>query len=300
MYLEFENLTGIKVNVKKDKDDKLIALLQAEDSLSKADLLFTADAGRLCYAKKLNLLQPITSDSLSSNIPTYLRDSEGYWFGITKRARVIVHSKNVSVDSLPSNYLNLSDSTWYGKVVSRSSSNIYNQSLMASIINNCGDSVSREFIQGYVRNLASVPVGNDRDQVKKIASGQGQMALVNTYYIGKMINGNDVMQQKAVKQVRVYFPNQNSTGTHVNVSGGGVTKFAKNKSNAIKLLEFLISKSAQEKFVRANFEYPIRKNVELHPTLKEWGEFREDTMSLSKLGDLNGEALKIMLKNGWK
>lgn len=299
IYKEFEEVTGIRVNVKRGKDDQLIALLQSEDSLTQGDLLLTADVGRLAYAKQLGLYQVIQSDTLEKIVPSHLQDIDQQWFALTKRARIMVVDTAFS-GRMPLRYRDVADSVYKGELLSRSSSNIYNQSLVASLIAHHGENEVREILQGWVLNFADNPSGNDRDQVKKIASGKGEIAFVNTYYLGKMATSKDEMEQNAMKAVHVFFPNQNEYGSHINISGGGVLKHAKHPNNARRLLEFLVSIHAQEQFAHANFEYPVRQGVGVHEVLESWGSFKEDTLQLSTIGDLNQQAKKLMKEAGWK
>lgn len=300
LYEEFTKSTGIKVNVVEGNSDELIERLAREGKDSKADILITADAGRLHRAKEQNLLQSVSSTVLSKNIPENLRDKENYWHGLTTRARVIVYSKDRVKPSELSTYEDLTSAKWKGKVLTRSSTAVYNQSLLASFIEINGEEEAKKWAEGIVKNMARTPKGNDRDQAKAIASGEGDLAIMNTYYIGKMLNSSDPEEVKVAKQVGVFFPNQNTNGTHVNVSGAGVTAAAKNKENAIKLIEFLSSEKSQKLFADANFEYPVNPSVEPSELLKSWGEFKSQDINLSKLGELNKKAVEIFNIVNWK
>ena len=299
LYSAFESKTGIKVNVKRGKDDQLIALLQSEDSLTQGDLLLTADVGRLSYAKELGLFRSIVSDTLKAVVSAHLRDSDNQWFALTKRARVLVLDTAFSDTSLKS-YGSLGKEAFVDQLLCRSSSNIYNQSLVASLIAHHGEDSAQTILEGWVRNFADEPSGNDRDQVKKIAIGKGKIGIVNTYYLGKMEASKDAMEKKAVASVKVFFPNQHNYGSHINVSGGGVLKHAKHAQNAQLLLEFLVSYQAQEAFAQANYEYPVRSGVAVHKILTSWGPFKEDTIPLEQIGSLNQKAISLMKKVGWK
>lgn len=296
----FEDETGIKVNVINASADELIQKMVLEGPQSPADVLITVDAGRLYRAKEKELLQSISSRILDSVVPSHLKDEDNQWFALTKRARVIAYAKDrVNLSEL-SSYENLVDEKWEGKLLLRSSSNIYNQSLMASIVANDGEDEARLWAKAMVDNMARSPKGNDRDQVKAVASSEGDLAIVNTYYIGKMLNSNDKTELEAVEKVGIFFPNQEGRGAHINVSGAGVAKYAPNKANAIQFIEFLLSEKAQDVFASSNFEYPVNNNVEMADLLKEWGDFKEDNLPLNKLGELNKRAVILFDEAGWK
>ena len=300
IFSNFEQQTGIKVNVVKANADELIQKMESEGEQSPADLLITVDAGRLVRAKNKGLLQSANSKLLNDLIPEHLRDSENHWFGLTKRARVIVYDKEMVKNEQLSSYEDLTNSNWENKILIRSSGNIYNQSLMASIIANNGDSIAKIWAKGMVNNFARDPKGNDRDQVKAVLAGEGDLAIINTYYLGKLLNSKDSNEVAAGKAVNVFFPNQEGRGTHINVSGIGVAKYSPNKNNAIKFIEYLASKEVQEIFAKANYEYPVNKNAKSSELLKSWGDFKEDNLPLSKLGELNKEAVIIFDEVKWK
>jgi len=300
LYELFTEETGIKVNVVKGKSDELIERLAREGKDTEADLLITADAGRLHRAKTKDLLQPVTSNTLTNNIPTNLRDKDNEWFGLTVRGRIIVYSKDRVDPSELSTYEDLVNSKWKGKILVRSSSNIYNQSLLASFIAIDGEEKAKQWAKGIVENMARNPQGNDRAQATAVVAGEGDIAIMNTYYIGKMLNSSNPEEVKVAKNVGIFFPNQDTTGTHINVSGVGLTKYAKNKENAIKFMEFLSSPKAQEQFAQANYEYPANPSVEPSDLLKSWGEFKPQNINLSKLGEFNQKAVEIFNEVGWK
>ena len=300
LFEKFTEKTGIAVNVVKASADQLIKRLEIEGEQSPADILITVDAGRLHRAQVKGLLQPGESPKLRAQIPAHLRDPLGHWYGLTKRARIIVYSKDrVKPDQL-STYEALTEPQWKSKVLIRSSQNIYNQSLMASMIVAHGSKGAAKWAKGMVANFARTPKGNDRDQVKAIASGIGDVAVVNTYYIGKMLTSEDEAERHAGSHVGIFFPNQAQRGAHVNVSGAGVTKSAKNLKNAVALLEFLSSQEAQQALAEANSEYPVNQNVQTPPLVKSWGEFKTDRINLSLLGKNNFEAVKIFAESGWR
>jgi iron(III) transport system substrate-binding protein len=296
----FEKQNNIKLNIVNASADELIQKMTLEGEQSPADVLITVDAGRLYRAKSKNLLQPFTSPLIDSIVPSHLRDEDKQWVSLTKRARVIAYSKD-RVDSTDlSTYEDLTSEKWQNKILVRSSSNIYNQSLLASIIAHQGNEEAERWAQGVLDNMARTPKGNDRDQVKAVANGEGDLAIVNTYYIGKLLNSEDESEVKAGQAVDIFFPNQETTGTHINVSGVGVTKYAPNKDNAIRFIEFLLQEDAQKIFAGSNYEYPINPNVEIAETLKAWGDFNEDKLQLNALGKNNKEAVIIFDKVGWK
>jgi iron(III) transport system substrate-binding protein len=296
----FTEATGIKVNVVSASADELIQKLELEGPNSPADVLITVDAGRLYRAQTKDLFQPVSSEVLNSNIPSKFRETAGNWYGLTYRARILAYSVDrVSPEEL-STYEALTEEQWKGRVLTRSSENIYNQSLLASVIAHKGSEGAAEWAAGLLANMAREPKGSDRDQVKAVASGEGDVAIVNTYYIGIMLNDANEEERKAAEKVAIFFPNQNDRGTHINISGAGVTKYAPNKDNAVKLLEFLSSKEAQEFLANINFEYPVNPAASFSEQLLKWGTFKADEINLSVLGENNSEAVVVFDKVGWK
>lgn len=300
LFSRFTEETGIKVNIVNASADELIQRLETEGKDSKADILITVDAGRLYRAQEKDLLQPISSKILETNIPSKFREEKGHWFGMTYRARIIAYSKErVNPENLK-NYEDLILPEWKGKILTRSSENIYNQSLLASIIEANGHDKAVEWAKGMVENMARSPKGSDRDQVKAVASGEGDIAVVNTYYIGLLLNDENEEERKAGESVGIIFPNQDNRGTHINISGIGVTKFAPHKENAIKLIEFLSGMEAQQTLANLNYEYPINPDAKKAAILRTWGDFKADPVELKKLGENNSEAVKIFDEVGWK
>lgn len=296
----FTEATGIKVNVVSASADELIQKLELEGANSPADVLITVDAGRLHRAESKGLLQAINSEVLNTNIPAKFRDAEGFWFGLTYRARILAYStERVNPEEL-STYEALTEAQWKGRILTRSSENIYNQSLLASIIAHHGKEGAETWAAGLLANMAREPKGSDRDQVKAVAAGEGDVAIVNTYYIGIMLNDANEEERKAAEKIAIFFPNQDDRGTHINISGAGVTKYAPNKDNAIKLVEFLSSAGAQEYLANINFEYPVNPDAEFSDLLKKWGSFKADELHLSVLGENNSDAVVIFDKVGWK
>ena len=300
LYDRFEKQTGIEVNVIQGKADELIARLSREGAASPADILMTVDAGRLVRAQSMNLLKPATSALLRANVPAHLRDPAGHWVALTQRARVFVyHPDRVSPGEL-STYADLTHPRWKGRILIRSSSNIYNQSLLASVIANEGEAAAEAWAAGVVANMARTPQGNDRDQMKAVAAGEGDLAIVNTYYVGRLIDSEDEYEREVGEQVRVFFPNQEDRGAHVNVSGAGIAMSARNRDNAVKLLEFLTAPEAQELFSAVNYEYPVNPAVSPSALLRSWGGFTADDLPLNRLGELNADAVRVFDRAGWR
>ena len=297
---KFTASTGIAVNLLTGKADALLKRLEVEGQNSPADLFITTDAGRLYRAKAAGVLQKVESDVLDKVIPSNLSDKDGMWFGLSQRARPIMYVKNRVKPEELSTYEALADDKWKKRICIRGSGNIYNQSLVASMIAHIGVEKTEAWAKKFVANFARPPRGGDRDQIKAAAAGQCDIAIANTYYLGKMIHGKDEAQKKAADAVAIFWPNQADRGTHVNVSGIAMTKSAKHKDNAKKLMEFLVSKESQEWYASANHEYPVREGVKSTDTLKSWGEFKADSINLSKLGELNADAVQLMDRAGWK
>lgn len=300
LFAEFTQQTGIRVNLIKANSDQLINRLQMEGKRSPADLIITADAGRLILAREMGLLQPFESDKIKEIVPSHFRDDEDFWTGFTKRARVIVYHKERVNPSELDGYEQLADPKWEGRILVRSSQNHYNQTLMASVIAALGTDSATQWGHKLVANMAQTPRGNDRDQVKAIAAGVGDIAIANTYYIGLMLNSSNAEEREVAAKTGIHFPNQNGRGTHVNISGVGIAANARNYDNANKLIEFLLEKHAQSLFAEENFEYPINPNVEWPVLLKEWGTFKADTLPLHKLGQHLHEAMIIFNNVGWE
>jgi len=302
LFKMFEKDTGIKVNVVKAKASQLIKRLESEGKSTPADVLITVDVGRLVIAQDKGLLQAVNSDILEEAIPPNLKQKDGYWYGLTKRARVITYNKDKIKPEQLSTYADLTKPKWNKKILIRKSNNIYNQSLLASFIASDGEIAAKEWAKGMVKNMARVPSGNDRDQMKAVAAGVGDLAIVNTYYVGKLLNSKKSKEVEVGKKMGVFFPNQGvaERGAHINISGAGVVKYSKNKQNAIKFLEFLVSKKAQELFAKANYEYPANPRVKPSKLLQSWGKFKEDTTPLEAFGKNNANAVKVFNEVGWK
>jgi iron(III) transport system substrate-binding protein len=296
----FSKDTGIKVNLVTGDDDPLLERLKREGANSPADVLITADAGRLYRATQNGSLQAIQSATLNQAVPANLRDPENRWFGLTYRARVIFYNKDKVKPNELSTYEALADPQWQGRVCVRSSNSIYNQSLLASMIQADGAGQAENWAKGLVNNFARAPAGGDRDQIKAVAAGQCDVALANTYYYAQMLYGKDAAQKAAASKVGLFWPNQNNRGTHINVSGAGVTTSAKNKENAIKLLEYMVLDDAQRWYSTTNGEFPVKSGIAASPELQSWGNFKRDPVNLSVLGKNNAQAVMLMDKAGWQ
>jgi len=296
----FTEVTGTKVNLITASADALIERLQMEGTLSPADILIATDAGRLGRAVSAGILKPISSETLNKSIPPNLRDPKGYWYGMSVRARPIVYSKDRVDPSKLSTYEDLVSKKFHKRICIRSSGNIYNQSLVASIIASNGEKSATSFSQGIVNNMARPPVGGDRDQIRAVAAGVCDIAIVNTYYLAGMLRSADSTEVAAAEKVDVFWPNQNDRGTHINISGAGVTTHARNTGSAIQLMEFLVTPKVQEWYARINGEYPVINEVSPSATLAAWGDFKHDSVNLSLFGQLNARALQIMDKVGWR
>jgi iron(III) transport system substrate-binding protein len=300
----FTDSTGIRVNMVTGKADALLQRLQSEGVNSPADVLLTVDAGNLHRAKQAGITQAIESDAILSAVPATYRDPDGHWTGLSLRARPILYV-TAKVDPADlSTYEALTDPQWKGRICIRSSSNVYNQSMVASMIAAKNASAAEDWARGIVANMARPPKGGDRDQIKAAAAGQCDIAIANTYYLAGMLKSKDPAEREPAEKVAVFWPNQSGQGdgrgTHVNVSGAAVTKAAKNRDAATKLIEFLLSPESQAWYAETNGEYPVVEGVEISPVLADWGAFEADDLSLAKLGELNAEAVRVMDRAGWK
>ncbi len=302
LYEKFTAKTGIKVNVISGKSGALEKRIIEEGADSKADLYITADAGRL-GAFESNLETGLVSDTIKSAVPSNFRTSK--WVGIAKRARIVYFApERVSGAELAGlTYESLADPKWKGRIVIRASNNIYNQSLVASLIKNNGKSKIADWSKGMVSNMARSPKGNDRAQILAVAAGEADIAVANTYYLALMLSGKKgPEQQAAAKKVKPFFPNQDGRGTHMNISGAGLVKGAPNKANAIKLVEFLLSEEAQNHIVNNTFEYPMIEGVSPHPLVVNMGlDFKQDLKTkVVNYGKRQADALEVMTAAGWK
>ncbi|WP_210238780.1 Fe(3+) ABC transporter substrate-binding protein [Cohaesibacter sp. CAU 1516] len=289
----FTKETGIQTNVIFAKKG-LEARMKAEGENSPADLLLSVDIGKLNGAKLEGVAQPVKNAVLETNIPAQYRDVDGQWFGLTTRARVIYASKE-RVEQTSITYEELADPKWKGRICTRSGQHVYTIGLIASMIAHKGEEETKTWLEGVKANLARRPTGNDRAQVKSIYAGECDISLGNTYYMGQMqTNDKEPEQKDWAESVRILFPNSEDRGTHVNISGVLLAKYAPNKDNAIKLMEYLASDAAQHLYAEVNFEYPVLESVEPSKLVKSWGSFKADTISLNKIADARTKASELV------
>lgn len=299
LYSDFTEATGITINRIEGKADELLARMEAEGANSPADVLLTVDTSRLARAKDLGLLQAVDSAVLEARVPGYLQDADNQWFGLSQRSRIIFYSKD-RVAQPPQTYADLADPKYKGQVCIRSSTNTYNQTLLASIITNDGEEAARAWAEGVVANMARSPQGGDTDQIRGIVSGECDISVSNTYYFARSIR-KDVSGLSADRdQVGWIFPNQGGSGAHMNLSGGGVAAHAPNRDNAVKFLEYLASDQAQRYFSAGNDEYPAVPGVGLSPSVAELGFFKPDDVDLTTVAKNLPTALKIFNQVGWE
>jgi iron(III) transport system substrate-binding protein len=299
LYDGFTRQTGIRVRLIEGDADQLIERIRNEGANSPADVLITVDAARLYRAQMANILQPIRSAVLEARIPAHLRDPEGHWFGLSKRARVIMYDRQNPPQNL-TRYEDLADPRFRGQICIRSSSHPYNLSLMGSIIAANGEQAAEAWARGVVANMARPPQGGDTPQFQAIPTGQCRLAVANTYYLARFGASQNPAERALYERVGVIFPNQADRGTHVNISGAGVVRTAPNREAAIAFLEYLASDEAQRLFANGNFEYPVVAGIPPHPALAALGEFREDALNAARYGALSAQALQIMQRAGWR
>jgi len=304
LYEEFTEETGIKVNIISGKGSALLQRLKAEGKNSPADIFFTVDAGNLWKVQKEGLFQSIQSEKVLTEVPENLRGPNDEWTAIAKRARVIFYNpENISDELVENfNYEDLADQKWNKRIVIRSSNNMYNQSLVASLIENIGEEATEKWAKKLVSNFARKPQGNDRSQILAVANGEADLAIANSYYIGIMLSGSAGQEQlEAAKKVKMIFPNQDNRGAHINISGAGILKNAPNKDNANSFIEFLISKRVQKYMIDKSYEYSVLNDVAPSSEIAGFGtDFKEDQTSVRSFGELNPDAVKLMDRSGWK
>ena len=290
----YTNETGTKIAFITDKEGPLLQRLKAEGENTHADLLITVDAGNLWHASREGVLQPVESQVLESNIPEHLRDPSKQWFGLSLRARTIVYStERVKPEEL-STYEDLGSPKWKGRLVLRTSKKVYNQSLVAMLLAEYGEQETEEIVRAWVNNLAADPFSNDTKVMEAILVGQGDVGIVNTYYFGRLL-----LKDPNIK-LALFWPNQDSGGVHVNVSGAGVTRYAKHPEMAIKFLEWLSSDKAQNLFADANMEYPVNPKVTPHAYVAAWGDFKASGQNLEIAGRLQDSAIRLMDRAGYR
>ena len=298
----FRDQTGIEFNLVTGKADALLKRLRMEGEASPADVFITVDAGRLHRAKEAGVLQKIGSESIDAAVPAHLRDADGFWVALSKRARTIIYARDRVDAAALSTYEGLADPTWNGRICIRSSGNIYNQSLVASMIEASGVEQTEAWAEGLVGNFARPPAGGDTDQLRAVAAGECDVAVANTYYFGRLAASSKEEDQAVAAALKVFWPNQGEgdRGVHMNVSGGGITASAQNRESAIRLLEFLVSPEAQTWYAEVNHEYPVVPGVAASETLESFGAFNEDTLNLTALGASNRQAVELMDRAGWR
>lgn len=300
LYTDFTEATGIKINRIEGKADELIARMEAEGANSPADIFLSVDTVRLARAKAKGLLQSIDSPILEKQIPAYLQDKDNQWFAFSQRARILFYDKK-DVPNPPQTYEDLAKPEYAGKICIRSSSNVYTQNITAALIGHLGEEAIGEWAKAVVKNFARDPQGGDTDQLRGIASGECDIAMSNTYYFARaMRKGDKSMSSEDLANIGWVFPNQNSIGAHMNISGGGVTANAPNRENAIRFLEYLASEQAQKYFSAGNDEYPAVPGVGLSQSVASLGIFRPDTIELSRIADNVEAAQKVLNEAGWK
>jgi len=299
LYSDFEEMTGITINRIEGNADELLARMEAEGANSPADVLLTVDTSRLERAKQMGLLQSIESDTLEMRIPSYLQDEENQWFGFSQRARILFYDRN-DVENPPQSYADLADPQYEGMVCIRSGTNVYSQTIMAALIEHLGEEEARAWAEGVVANFARSPQGGDTDQLRGIVSGECDIAMSNTYYFARAIRKDVDGVSDSLDMFGWVFPNQDSTGAHMNLSGGGVAANAPNRDNAVRFLEYLASDQAQQYFSAGNDEYPAVPGVAISPSVAALGFFKPDDLDASAIAANVPAAQQIFNEVGWE
>ncbi len=290
--------TGVNVKFITDKEGPLMARLKAEGTNTPADMLMTVDAGNLWQAAEEGLLKPVNSKTLAANIPAHLRDPDSEWFGLSVRARTVVYNKSTVKPGELTTYEDLANSKWKNRLCLRTSKKVYNQSLVAMMIYEHGEGKTEDIVESWVKNLAAPPFPDDTKAMEAVAAGQCDVTLVNTYYFGRLMEKNPALP------LAIFWPNQNlkskDAGVHVNISGAGITRHAKNPAGAIKLLEWLSSEKAQNLYADVNLEYPVNAKVKSDPAVAAWGGFKQNLINVKEAGRLQAKAVKLMDRVGYK
>ena len=301
MYQSFTKRTGIKVNRIEANEDALIERIRSEGARSPADVLVTVDAGRLWRAEQMDLFQPVKSEVLESRIPASFREPQGKWFGFSLRTRLIAYNKAKVREGEIQTYEELADPKWKGRICMRSSSNIYNLSLMGALIHHLGEPQAEAWAKGVRANLAQEPKGGDTDQLKNVAAGLCDVTVSNQYYYARLARSNKAEEKQVAERLGVVLPNQKTWGAHVNISGAGVMKHAPHRDAAVKFLEFLASDEAQRYFADGNNEWPVVASVKIdNPVLGRLGEFKRDALNVAVLGRNQPSSQKIYDRVAWK
>jgi len=286
--------TGVKIRFITDKAGPLLQRLKAEGARTPADLLITVDVGNLWHAAESGVLAKLESPVLEANVPADLRDQDGRWFGLSQRARTVVHSTERVAPGELRSYEDLADPKWKGRLCLRTSKKVYNQSLVASLIARLGEKQAEQVVRGWVENLAVAPFSNDNKAMEAVAAGQCDATVVNTYYFGRLL------KERPDSKLAIYWPNQDGSGVHINLSGAGVTRHAKHPEAARKLLEWLSSEGAQTDFAGLNMEYPVNPKVEPSPLVASWGQFKADTLNVAQAGQRQADAIRLMDRAGYR
>lgn len=297
----FSRETGIETRLVTANAGPLLDRLRTEGRNTPADLFITVDAGRLHQAQEAGVLQPISSAKLEAAIPAAYREPRGHWFGLSLRARPIMYARDRVDPKALSTYEALADPQWRGRICIRSSSNIYNQSLVASMIAARGEADTLAWLKDFVKNFARSPAGGDRDQIRAAAAGECDIAIANTYYLARMAASKPgSADREAADKIAVFWPNQDGRGAHVNVSGAGVTRYAAHRDSAVKLLEFLVTDESQRWYAEVNNEYPVVSGVNWSEIVEKMGRFKADDLNLAVLGENNAKAVMLMDQAGWR
>lgn len=299
LYSDFEELTGIKINRIEGNADELMARIEAEGINSPVDVLITVDTSRLVRAKDRGMFQPVESEVLERRIPNYLQDDDNQWFGFSQRARIIFYNRD-AVEDPPRTYADLADPRFEGQICMRSATNVYSQTLLASVIANNGEEAARDWAQGLLDNLAREPQGGDTDQLRAVASGECDIAISNTYYFARAIRTQVDGVSDRLDLFGWVFPDQDGNGAHVNISGAGVAVNAPNRDNAVRFLEYLASDQAQEYFSAGNDEYPAVPGVAISPSVAQLGLFRSDALPLAEVAAHLDTAVQMYNELGWR
>ena len=294
MFDAFTKETGIRVKYTTDKEGALFARLKAEGKNTPADMLITADAGNLWAAAQAKLLKPVDSAILNTNIPSHLRDPQNEWFGLSIRARTLVYNTKKIKPGILSTYEALAEPQWNKQLCLRTSKKVYNQSLVAMMIAEYGEAEAEKIVRGWVNNLAVDPLSDDTRAMEFVAAGRCDVTIVNTYYYGRL------MKKDPTLPLAIFWPNQEGSGVHVNISGAGITRYGRNSQAAIKLLEFLSSDKAQNLFADVNMEYPVNPRIKPDPFVAAWGDFKQNPMNIMKAGELQTTAVKLMDRVGYR
>lgn len=300
LFDRFTETTGIRVNLIEGTSDELIERIRNEGVNSPADIVITVDAGRLWRAKEAGVLQQYNSERLDEVIAPEMRDREGYWVGLSERVRGIIYRKDRVDPSDLKGYWELGDEEWEGRLCIRSSNNIYNQSLVASLIESHGEEETEEWAQRLVNNFARTPQGGDTDQIRSVAAGLCDVALANHYYLARLVQSSSSADREVADEVGIYFPPLEYGGAHVNISGAGIAANSPNSENAIRFLEYLATAEAQEIFALANNEFPILQDLEIPGVLGDFGAYDSDAMNVTSYGANNPSAIRLMDRVGWR